>query len=100
MGRLKLLNIWAVVDDDQMTVSRRKDQDSSKGSLGKNSGGIVVEAIHFVYVTGYGRKLDNLRPHRGGRKGGHQRGFNSGVHKTYAVQVTAIQMMIARTVTK
>jgi hypothetical protein len=67
MGRLKLLNIQAVMDDDRMTVSRREGQDGSKGSLGKNSGGIVVEAIRFVYVTRDGRKLDNSRPHRGGR---------------------------------
>ena len=51
MGRLKLLNIRAVVDNDRVAVSCRKSHDGPNWTSRKNASRIVVETVRLVDVA-------------------------------------------------
>jgi hypothetical protein len=100
MGRLKFLNIRAVVDQDQMAMGCRKNHDGPNWPPREITGQVVEGTIRVVNIPRDGGELDNERT-------GRRRCSSSGcegivvlvdldrVHD-YAVLVTAIQMMIAR----
>jgi hypothetical protein len=99
--RLKLVNIQAFVDNNRVAMIQRECQDSPERTLGINGSRIVEEAIPVVDVAGDRGELDNPWSCFWGCEGHSQRVGRLRFHDAYRdVQVTAIQMMIARTETE
>jgi hypothetical protein len=98
MGRLKFLNIRAVVDSNRMTMSCRESHDGPNWTPRKNASRVVVETVRIVDVPGDRGELNNQRTSRGRRDSGGRGVDLVDLHRihAYAVLVTAIQMMIAR----
>ncbi len=65
VGRLKLVNIRAIVDDNRAAVSQCECQDSLKIAARNVGSGVVVEAILIVDVAKDGGELNNSWPGRG-----------------------------------
>jgi hypothetical protein len=98
MGRLKFLNIRAVVDNDRMAMSRRKGHDGANWTPRKRTSRVVVETIRLVDIPRDRGELNDQRTSRGRRDSGGRGVDLDGLDRirAYAVRVTAIQMMIAR----
>ena len=99
VGRLKLVNIRAIVHNGRVAVSRWECQDSPKTTTRNFGNGILVEVIRIVDVAGDGGELNNSWPGRWDRQGQTQWMGSIRIHDTYGdVFVIAIQMMIIKTV--
>ena len=95
VGRLKLVDIRALVEDDRAAVSQSECQGGPEIAARNIGSGIVVEAIHTVDIAGDGGEMNNSWPGRGET----QQTGGIRIHDAYGdVFVIPIQMMSAKTV--